>query len=131
MSFGRRLPKNIARIARINFPDVVRSLRIPWMTSASVAQQCVVEIASGTVLIRNANTTIGYCRFTPVGDIEYIFVNPMYRRRGHGSRLLEEVRSTTGNIGRPLEPISPLGRQFFDSYPTPKGAATRPTETHR
>lgn len=48
---------------------------------------------------------------------EYIFVNPMSRRLGYGSRLLEVVRNTTGNPGRALEPISPLGRQFFASNP--------------
>lgn len=130
MSFGRRLPERIERIARINFPNPARSPRMTFMTSASLAQQCVVEIASGTVLIRNANTTIGYCRFTHTGDIEYIFVSSMYRRLGYGSRLLAEVRNTTGNIGRALEPISPLGRQFFASNPA-SAAPPRSKDTHR
>lgn len=72
-----------------------------------------IEVSHGIVLIRNANTTIGYCRFDEAGDIEYIFVNPMYRRQGHGSRLLDEARRASGRAGRPLEPISPLGARFF------------------
>ena len=75
----------------------------------------VTEIVDGVALIRNANTTIGYCRFTPAGDIEYLFVNPMYRRRGHGRRLLDAVRRSAGKLGEIQEPISPLGRLFFAS----------------
>lgn len=67
----------------------------------------------GVVLIRDANTTIGYCRHTQEGDIEYIFVNPAWRRRGVGRRLLAEVERRCGRRGRPLEPISPLGRRLF------------------
>ena len=73
----------------------------------------VIEIVDGVALIRNANTTIGYCRFTPAGDIEYLFVNPGYRRRGHGRRLLEAVRQSAGQLGEIQAPISPLGRLFF------------------
>lgn len=82
-----------------------------------------IERSDGIILIRNPNTTIGYCRFDTAGDIEYIFVNPTYRRQGHGSRLLEEVRRATGRTGRPLEPISPLGHRFFAAG-TPDGAAS-------
>lgn len=67
----------------------------------------------GVLLIRDANTTIGYCRHTQEGDIEYIFVNPAWRRRGVGRRLLAEVERRCGRRGRPLEPISPLGRRLF------------------
>lgn len=67
----------------------------------------------GVLLIRDANTTIGYCRHTQEGDIEYIFVNPAWRRRGVGRRLLAEVERCCGRRGRPLEPISPLGRRLF------------------
>ena len=82
----------------------------------------VIEIVDGVALIRNANTTIGYCRFTPAGDIEYLFVNPMYRRRGHGRSLLDAVRRSAGKLGEIQEPISPLGRLFFASLT--RGTAT-------
>lgn len=72
-----------------------------------------VAAADGVVLIRDANTTIGYCRHTTDGDIEYIFVNPAWRRRGVARRLLAEVERRCGRRGRPLEPISPLGRRLF------------------
>jgi GNAT superfamily N-acetyltransferase len=74
-----------------------------------------IELAfeDGVVLIRDANTTIGYCRHTADGDIEYIFVHPAHRRRGHGRRLLAEVERRTGRRGGPLPPISPLGLGLF------------------
>lgn len=73
----------------------------------------VIDISDGIVLIKNQNTTIGYCRFTSSGDIEYIYVNLAYRRQGYGSILLNEVKKITGKIGAIHEPISPLGAEFF------------------
>jgi GNAT superfamily N-acetyltransferase len=73
----------------------------------------LIDISDGVVLIKNQNTTLGYCRFTPSGDIEYIFVNPAYRRQGYGSILINEVKKITGEIGNIHDPISPLGTQFF------------------
>ena len=72
-----------------------------------------VEQSPGVVLIRNVNTTTGYCRYRPSGDIEYIFVNPTYRRQGHGSRLLQMVAQITGRVGQAEQPVSPLGQPFF------------------
>ena len=42
-----------------------------------------------TVVIANDNTTIGYATFEKAsGTLSYIFVNPAFRRRGYGARLL-------------------------------------------
>ncbi len=73
----------------------------------------LIDISYGVVLIKNQNTTIGYCRYTPSGDIEYIYVNPAYRRQGYGSILINEVKKIIGEIGNIHDPISPLGIQFF------------------
>ena len=72
-----------------------------------------IEIADGIVLIKNQNTTIGYSRFTDAGDVEYIYVNPMYRRQGYGALLLAEIRRIAGQIGAIHTPVSPLGTAFF------------------
>ena len=72
-----------------------------------------IEIVDGIVLIKNQNTTIGYSRFTQAGDVEYIYVNPIYRRQGYGALLLHEIRRTTGRIGAIHAPVSPLGSAFF------------------
>jgi GNAT superfamily N-acetyltransferase len=74
-----------------------------------------IEIADGIVVIKNQNTTIGYSRFTDVGDVEYIYVNPMYRRQGYGVLLLDQVRRIAGQIGAVHMPVSPLGTAFFDA----------------
>ena len=72
-----------------------------------------IEIGNGIVLIKNQNTTIGYSRFTSKGDVEYIYVNPMYRRQGYGTLLLDEIRRIAGQIGAIHTPVSPLGTAFF------------------
>ncbi len=72
-----------------------------------------IDISDGIVLIKNQNTTIGYCRFLNSGDIEYIYVNLAYRRQGYGRILIDEVKKITGKIGKIHEPVSPLGSQFF------------------
>jgi ribosomal protein S18 acetylase RimI-like enzyme len=73
----------------------------------------LIDISDGVVLIKNQNTTIGYCRFNSSGDIEYIYVNLAYRRQGYGSILINEVKKITGKIGEIHDPISPLGMAFF------------------
>ena len=72
-----------------------------------------IEIANGIVLIKNQNTTIGYSRFTEAGDVEYIYVNPTYRRQGYGTLLLDEIRRIAGQIATVHTPVSPLGTAFF------------------
>jgi GNAT superfamily N-acetyltransferase len=72
-----------------------------------------VDVSEGIVLIKNQNTTIGYCRFNESGEVEYIFVNPLYRRKGFGMLLINEVKRLKGPIEKVHDPISPLGAQFF------------------
>ena len=43
-------------------------------------------------LHRNKNTTIGFVRFNKIGEIEYIFVNPIFRKKGIAKKLLILVR---------------------------------------
>ncbi len=72
-----------------------------------------IDLSEGVVLIKNQNTTIGYCRFNELGEVEYIYVNPLYRRKGFGTLLVNEVKRLKGPINLVHEPISPLGAQFF------------------
>ena len=37
-----------------------------------------IEVEQQTLWIKNQNTTIAYCRYSKEGDIEYIYVQPMY-----------------------------------------------------
>ncbi len=72
-----------------------------------------IDLSEGVVLIKNQNTTIGYCRFNELGEVEYIYVNPLYRRKGFGTLLVNEVKRLKGPIDLIHEPISPLGARFF------------------
>jgi len=92
-----------------------------------------IETADGIVVIKNQNTTIGYSRFTDAGDVEYIYVNPMYRRQGYGALLLDQVRRITGQIGAIHPPVSPLGTAFFGALgiALPDPATPQPGATAR
>ena len=38
--------------------------------------------SDGVYTLKNLNTTIGFVRFNNRGEIEYIFVNPIFRKKG-------------------------------------------------
>ena len=42
----------------------------------------------GVFTLKNQNTTIGFVRFNELGEVEYIFVNPLFRRKNFASKLL-------------------------------------------
>ena len=69
----------------------------------------------GVFTLKNENTTIGFVRFNDHGEIEYIFVNPMFRRRNFALKLLKLVRNKTGKKLIFQAPISPLGEKLFAS----------------
>jgi len=70
-------------------------------------------VTDGVVTLTNPNTTLGFVRFKNNGAIEYIFVQPMYRRNGLAKKLVDKVRELTGKEPEPEPPISPLGRKLF------------------
>ena len=47
--------------------------------------------------------------------MEYIFVNPIFRKKGIATRLLELVKEKTGKEIVLQEPISPLGSKLLNS----------------
>lgn len=70
-------------------------------------------VTDGIITFRNPNTTLGFVRFKDTGAVEYIFVQPMYRRMGLATQLLEKVKQITGKEIVPEPPISPLGQILF------------------
>lgn len=70
-------------------------------------------VTDGIITFRNPNTTLGFVRFKDTGAVEYIFVQPMYRRQGLAKKLLEMVLNITGHTPVPEPPISPLGQILF------------------
>jgi GNAT superfamily N-acetyltransferase len=70
-------------------------------------------VTDGVVLFTNSNTTLGFVRFKPTGAVEYIFVQPMYRKHGLAKQLLMRVEELTNNKTFPEPPVSPLGQKLF------------------
>lgn len=70
----------------------------------------------GILTLSDANTTIGYCRYDASGEVEYLFVNAAFRRRGVATRLLDEVAAETGAALRFQPPISPLGQSLIAAW---------------
>ena len=48
--------------------------------------------SDGVFTLKNTNTTIGFVRFNESGEIEYIFVNPIFRKKGFAKKLLKLVK---------------------------------------
>ena len=71
--------------------------------------------SDGVFILKNINTTIGFVRFSDKGEIEYIFVNPIFRKKGLAKKLLSLVREKTGKNLVFQKPISPLGSKLLKS----------------
>ena len=71
--------------------------------------------SDGVYTLKNLNTTIGFVRFNDNGEIEYIFVNPIFRKKGLAKKLLKLVKEKTGKRIIFQEPISPLGEKLLKS----------------
>ena len=67
------------------------------------------------ILLKNVNTTLGFVRFNKVGEVEYIFVNPMFRKKGLAKKLLQLVKEKTKKKLVFQKPISPLGQKLLKS----------------
>lgn len=71
-------------------------------------------VSDGVIIYKNKNTTLGFVRFDMEGKVEYIFVNPSFRRQGLAKKLLELIKQKTGKKLIPQKPVSPLGRKLFN-----------------
>ena len=72
-----------------------------------------IDETEGVFTFKNENTTIGFVRFNEKGEVEYIFVNPIFRKQGLATKLLELVKEKTGKEIILQEPISPLGSKLL------------------
>ena len=75
-----------------------------------------VTESNGIITFSNKNTTLGFVRYSESGDIEYIFVQPMYRKQGLAKKLLQMVEEKTQKQLNFLPPISKLGQSLINSY---------------
>ena len=72
-----------------------------------------VNLSDGVITFRNINTTLGFVTYNEAAEVEYIFVNPMFRRKGLAKKLLSIVEDKTKFKPTPQNPISPLGEKLF------------------
>ena len=71
--------------------------------------------SEGVFTLKNNNTTIGFVRFNNTGEVEYIFVNPFFRKKKIEKKLLKLVREKTQKKLIFQKPISPLGAKLLKS----------------
>ena len=74
-----------------------------------------IKETDGVFTFKNENTTIGFVRFNEKGEVEYIFVNPIFRKQGLATKLLQLVKQKTKKEIILQEPISPLGSKLLKS----------------
>ena len=72
-----------------------------------------ILFSDGVITFKNINTTLGFVRYNEEAEVEYIFVNPIFRRKGLAKKLLQIVKEKTNVKPKPLDPISPLGEKLF------------------
>ena len=77
--------------------------------------QYTLKQSDGVFTFKNKNTTIGFIRFNEKGEVEYIFVNPIFRKQGLATKLLYLVKQKTGKEIVLQEPISHLGLKLLNS----------------
>ena len=64
------------------------------MTNIDISNYELVE-SDDVFTYKNENTTLGFVRFNAKGEVEYIFVNPIFRKQGLAKKLLRLVREKT------------------------------------
>jgi GNAT superfamily N-acetyltransferase len=75
-----------------------------------------VNIYPGCVVFKNKNTTLGLSHFSKrESTLNYIFVHPLFRRKGLGRYLLRKSEEVCGTKLVPVDPISPPGQKFFQA----------------
>ena len=72
-----------------------------------------IDLTDGVITFKNSNTTLGFVRYNERAEVEYIFVNPMFRRNGLAKKLLKIVEEKTKIKPTPQDPIRPLGEKLF------------------
>ena len=72
-----------------------------------------VDLSDGIITFKNINTTLGFVRYNEEAEVEYIFVNPLFRRKGLVKKLLSIVEKKTKIKPTPQDQISPLGEKLF------------------
>ena len=49
----------------------------------------ILDETEGIFTFKNENTTLGFVRFNNEGEVEYIFVNPLFRKKKTSKKSFE------------------------------------------
>ena len=49
----------------------------------------ILSETDGVFTLKNNNTTLGFVRFNNKGEVEYIFVNPIFSKKNLAKKLLK------------------------------------------
>jgi GNAT superfamily N-acetyltransferase len=79
-----------------------------------ITSEYIISQSDGVITFKNKNTTLGFIRFNEKSEVEYIFVNPAFRKKGLAKKLLRLTHEKTGMNLTPQKPISPLGKKLFN-----------------
>ena len=76
---------------------------------------CGLFESEGVFTLKNKNITIGFVSLNKIGEVEYIFVNQILRKKGVATRLLKLVKNKTKKKIILQKPISPLDSKILKS----------------
>ena len=62
----------------------------------NITTNYIISQSNGVITFKNKNTTIGFIRFNSNGAVEYIFVNPAFRKQGIAKKLLKLTSEKLG-----------------------------------
>ena len=112
--------KNIYQVKKLEEMDkkIKKIFSVPTSTVYEIKQNLEninydVDLSDGVITFKNINTTLGFVRYNAEAEVEYIFVNPMFRRQGLAKKLLSILEEKTKIKPTPQDPISPLGEKLF------------------
>ena len=54
---------------------------------------CNLSQAEGVFTLKNKNTTLGFVRFNDNGEVEYIFVNPLFRKKKYIKKTVKTFKT--------------------------------------
>jgi len=72
-----------------------------------------IDLTDGVIILKNINTTLGFVRYNEAAEVEYIFVNPIFKRKGLAKKPLSIVEKKTKIKLTLQDPINPLGEKLF------------------
>ena len=72
-----------------------------------------ISFSGAVITFKNINTKLDFIRYNKEAEVECIFVNPIFRRKGLAKKLLQIVEEKTMTKPKTQDPISPLGEKLF------------------